>query len=471
MIALSLAEIAMSTGGRLVDAPTPDTPVSGPVVVDSRQATHGALFVAVRGEHVDGHDYAPAAVAAGAVGALATRPVGVPAILVDDVVEALGMLARTVVDRLPDVTVVGVTGSSGKTSTKDLLAHLAGGLGPTVAPVSSYNNEVGHPLTVLRADHGTRYLVLEVSARGVGHIARLCRIAPPHLGVVLNVGTAHMGEFGSREAIAQAKGELVEALPEDGVAVLNADDQLVRDMAKRTPARVTLFGRTAEAEVRAEDVTLDGSGRPRFTLATPEGSAPVALRIFGVHYVTNALAVAAAARQLGTPVDVVAKKLSEATVPSRWRMEVTERPDGVTVVNDAYNANPESMRAALESLASMGRGRRTWAVLGQMTELGGFSREAHEDLGRLAARLGIARLVGVGEGVAPILAGAENQPGWAGEVHRVHSVDAAVSMLREGLRPGDVVLVKASRVVALERIAMALLDDGLDSGLDEGVRA
>lgn len=452
MIPLTLAEVAKITGGTLVDAPDPDVLVSGPAVVDSRQAIGGALFVALRGERVDGHDYAPAAVAAGAAGVLGNRPVGVPAVLVADVVGALGRLARTVVDRL-DATVVAITGSSGKTSTKDLLAQLARGLGPTVAPMSSYNNEVGHPLTVLRSAESTRYLILEASARGIGHIAQLCRIAPPHIGAVLNVGTAHLGEFGGREAIARAKGELVEALHGDGVAVLNADDPLVRTMADRTSARVVLFGRGPDADVRAADVRLDEAGRARFTLVAPDGSAPVALRVYGAHYVSNALAAAAVAHEFGLSVDAVAAELSATTIASRWRMEVVRRPDGVTVVNDAYNANPESMSAALESLAWMGGGRRTWAVLGQMTELGEVSREAHENIGRLAARLGVARLVVVGDGAASILDGAEREADWQGTPLRVPDTDAAVELLRGGVRPGDVVLVKASRAVALERVA------------------
>lgn len=455
MIPLSLAEIAAITGGTLVDAADPDVLVSGPAVIDSRQATDGALFVALRGERVDGHDYAPAAVAVGAAGVLASRPVGVPAVLVSNVVEALGLLARAVVDRT-SATVLAITGSSGKTSTKDLLAQLTGRLGPTVAAMSSYNNEIGHPLTVLRAADSTRYLVLEVSARGVGHIAGLCRIAPPGVGVVLNVGSAHMGEFGSREAIAQAKGELVEAVAGAGVAVLNADDPLVRSMAERARARVTLFGRATDAHVRAAEVRLDGSGRAHFTLVTPEGAAPVALRVYGAHYVSNALAAAAAAREVGLPVDAAARELSKATVPSRWRMEVTHRDDDVIVVNDAYNANPESMRAALESLVSIGAGRRTWAVLGEMSELGDMSREAHADVGRVAARLGVARLVVVGEAAASIAEGAAGEAGWDGTAERVPDGDAAVALLRGGLRSGDAVLVKASRVIALENVAVTL---------------
>src|SRR5690606_17047808 len=328
-----------------------------------------------KGERADGHDFASAALAAGAAAVLAQRPVEGPCVVVPDVQEALGRLARGVLDRLPDVTVTAVTGSAGKTSAKDLIGQLAGRAGPTVFPPGSFNNEIGLPLTVLRADAGTRHLVLEVGARGIGHIAYLTGIAPPDVGVVLNVGTAHVGEFGGRENIALAKGELVEALRPGGTAVLNADDPLVAAMASRTEAEVVTFGQSPGADVRADAETLDERGRARFTLVTPEGSAPVALRLHGAHAVLNALAAAAAARAAGLGPAEIAEALSRAEPVSRWRMEVTERADGVTVVNDAYNANPDSTRAALDVLAHMARGGRAFAVLGEMAELGAAAAE------------------------------------------------------------------------------------------------
>ncbi|MCO5967235.1 UDP-N-acetylmuramoyl-tripeptide--D-alanyl-D-alanine ligase [Actinoallomurus soli] len=457
MIPLSLARIAEITRGRL-DGASPETVVSGPVVIDSRQAEPGALFVAFRGEHADGHDFAAQAAEAGAAAVLAERPVGVPAVVVDDVLTALSALARAVVDRLPETTVIGVTGSAGKTSTKDLLARLTGRLGPAVAPPGSFNNEIGHPLTVLRADEGTRYLVLEMGARGLGHIAHLARVARPDIGVVLNVGSAHIGEFGSREVVAKAKGEMVESLSPEGVAVLNADDPLVRAMAARTSARITLFGRVPEADVRAEDESLDDAGRPRFTLVTPGGSAPVALRLYGAHTVSNALAAAAVAHELGMPAADIAEVLSEATPASRWRMEVTERPDGVTVINDAYNANPESVRSALDTLVHMARDRRAFAVLGEMAELGATTVSEHERIGTHAARGGLTGLIAVGETAASVLKGAGQVGSWTGEGVRVEDADAAVAALGERLRPGDVVLVKGSRVAGLEKVAQAVLE-------------
>ncbi|MFD4527816.1 UDP-N-acetylmuramoyl-tripeptide--D-alanyl-D-alanine ligase [Streptomyces sp. NPDC058470] len=462
MIALSLAEIAAVVGGQTYDIPDPAVQVTGPVVIDSRQVKDGSLFAAFVGERVDGHDFAQVVVDAGAVAVLASRPVGVPAIVVADVQTALGALARHVVERL-GATLVALTGSAGKTSTKDLIAQVLRSKAPTVFTPGSFNNEIGLPLTALSATEETRFLVLEMGARGIGHIRYLANLTPPRIGLVLNVGTAHIGEFGGREQIAQAKGELVEGLPEDGAAILNADDPLVRAMASRTKARVILFGESDEADVRAENVRLTESGQPSFSLRTPSGCSDVTMRLYGEHHVSNALAAAAVAHELGLSADEIAGALSEAGSLSRWRMEVTERPDGVTVVNDAYNANPESMRAALRALVAMGRGRRTWAVLGQMAELGDEALAEHDAIGRLAVRLNVSKLVAVGGREASWLQlGAYNEGSWGEESVHVSDAQAAVDLLRSELRPGDVVLVKASRSVGLERVALALLDSGVE---------
>ncbi|MFJ6567049.1 UDP-N-acetylmuramoyl-tripeptide--D-alanyl-D-alanine ligase [Streptomyces sp. NPDC091292] len=466
MIALSLAEIATVVGGQTHDIPDPSVRVTGPVVRDSREVVPGSLFVALAGERVDGHDFAADVVAAGAVAVLAARPVGVPAIVVDDVQTALGALARAVVERL-GATLVALTGSAGKTSTKDLIAQVLRRRAPTVFTPGSFNNEIGLPLTALSATDETRYLVLEMGARGIGHIRYLTGLTPPRIGLVLNVGTAHIGEFGGREQIAEAKGELVESLPPQGenggVAILNADDPLVRAMATRTKARVVLFGESGEADVRAENVRLTGTGQPAFSLHTPSGYADVTLRLYGEHHVSNALAAAAVAHELGMSASEIALALSEADTLSRWRMEVTERRDGVTVVNDAYNANPESMRAALRALVAMGgareRGGRTWAVLGPMAELGDEALAEHDAVGRLAVRLNVSKLVAVGGREAAWLRmGAYNEGSWGEESVHVSDAQAAIDLLRSELRPGDVVLVKASRSIGLERVAMALLD-------------
>ncbi|HEY4007925.1 MAG TPA: UDP-N-acetylmuramoyl-tripeptide--D-alanyl-D-alanine ligase [Pseudonocardia sp.] len=477
MIPITLAEVADVVGGRLHRATGAEL-VTGPVDFDSRNVGAGGLFVALPGERVDGHDFAAAAHAAGAVAVLAARPVDAPAILVGQpgstpqtqsrtVLMAMGALAAEVVRRLPALEIVGLTGSSGKTSTKDLVAAVLAPLGETVAPPGSFNNELGHPWTVLRVDRVTRHLVLELAARGLGHIAAQCAVAPPRIGVVLNVGSAHLGEFGSPEAVAAAKGELVESLPaaaRGGVAVLNADDRRVAEMASRTSARVLAFGvHACEADVRAEEVELDELGRPRFLLVGPKGEADVALRLVGAHQVSNALAAAAVGFELGAEPEQVADLLSEAVPASRWRMEVTERPDGVTVINDAYNANPESMRAGLEALAAIaGRDRRGWAVLGGMGELGETSAAAHAEVGRLAARLGVRQLLAVGP--------AGYQAGYGKESMVVPDVATALEVLHERLRPGDVVLVKASRSAGLERIAAGLLADTGGTDAPEGAR-
>ncbi len=456
MIPLSIEEIASITGAVTDRVPDQAARVTGPVVIDSRQVAPGALFAALAGERADGHDFAAAAAAAGAIVTLGSRPTGTPALIADDVPAALGRLARAVVDRLPGLVIAGITGSAGKTTTKDLAAQLIATLGPTVAPRNSFNNEIGHPLTVLRADAGTRYLVAELSARGPGHIAALCRIAPPRLGVVLCVGNAHAGEFGSVGQIAAAKAELPQALPADGVAILNADDPLVIAMARDIAARVVTFGRLAGADVRASEISLDALSRPRFTLEMPDGVASVALRLHGEHNVTNALAAAALAGQLGMGVAAVADGLSSARAQSRWRMEVTERPDGVIVVNDAYNASPEAVAAALDALRVMAAGRRAYAVLGRMAELGERSREFHEQAGMAAARTGVAGLIAVGDEAAPMLTGAKSVAGYAGELIAVTDGQSALAALDERLRPGDVVLVKASRAAGLQTVALAL---------------
>jgi UDP-N-acetylmuramoyl-tripeptide--D-alanyl-D-alanine ligase len=456
VIPLSVAQVAAVTGAVLADGADPAALITAPTVIDSREVEPGSLFAALPGARTDGHDFATAAVAAGAVAVLASRPVGVPALVVGDVPAALARLARAVVDRLPGLTVIGITGSAGKTTTKDLAAQLIEQLGPTVSPRDSFNNEIGHPLTVLRVTEQTRYLVSEMSARGIGHIAALCEIAPPRLGAVLCVGHAHAGEFGSLDQIAQAKGELPAALPASGVAVLNADDHRVAAMAARTAARVVTFGRSAGADVRAEQVRTDQLSRAAFTLVTPAGSAQVQLRLYGEHHVTNALAAAALAHELGLGIADIAAGLSAAEARSRWRMEVTALPDGVTIVNDAYNANPDAMRAALAALATMAQGGRGLAVLGHMTELGAQAGELQEAAGAQAARAGVASLIVVGDEAAPMLAGAKSVGSWSGELVHVPDTAAAVQAVRSRMRPGDVVLVKASHSIGLERVALAL---------------
>ncbi len=460
MISMPLSQIADVTGGLVADA-DPGLQVSAPASIDSRTVPPGGLFVAVRGEHADGHDFAAAAIHAGATACLTGRAVGVPAVVVPDSVTALGRLAAAVRARLSGCNAVGITGSQGKTGTKDMLRHVLARSGDTVAAAGSYNNELGVPLTVLTATPGTRHLVVEMGARSRGHVAYLCGIAQPRVGVVLNVGVAHLGEFGSREAIAAAKGELVEALPAAGTAVLNCDDPMVNAMAGRTAARVFTFGANAGADVSITGLRLDPHGRPRFTLRYEADTVEVALALLGEHAAGNAAAAAAVALLAGMRLDDVAAALSSATATSRWRMERRERSDGVVVLNDAYNANPDSVRAALRTLVAVtdqAATGRSIAVLGQMLELGDSSEAQHDATGRLAARLGVDLVLVVGEQAGALHRGASREHTSTASV-LVPDTGAAVTWLDQHVQPHDVVLVKASRAVGLESVAAALLGD------------
>jgi UDP-N-acetylmuramoyl-tripeptide--D-alanyl-D-alanine ligase len=461
MIVLSLAEIAAVTAGTLTDAPDPHACVTGPAVSDSRQVPPGGLFAAIGGARADGHDFAAQAFAAGAACVLASRPVGGPAVIVADVTAALGQLARHCLTRIKDVTVIALTGSAGKTTTKDILAQVLARHGATVATPGSFNTEIGLPLTVLRAGKTTRYLVLEMGARHAGDIRYLTTLAPPQVGIVLNVGSAHLGEFGTREAIGRAKAELVQALPEaadGGIAILNADDDIVSAMARDTTASVITYG-TGQADIRATDIHLI-DGAARFTLHIPSGSAPVILRLLGVHQVHNALAAAAAAHALNMDTGSIAAALSSAEPHSPGRLQVLQRPDGITIINDAFNANPESTAAGLRSLACYAGPRRTIAVLGEMRELGPAAESAHYDTGRLAADLGIDILITVGHGLTGTLADAARTSPAPPVIHAAEDPDELLPVLRRLLQPGDVVFIKASRSVGLENFAATLREDG-----------
>jgi UDP-N-acetylmuramoyl-tripeptide--D-alanyl-D-alanine ligase len=469
--------------------------VTGTVEFDSRAVGPGGLFLALPGARSDGHDHAGAAVAAGAVAVLAARPVGVPAIVVRPrkapdgkagvlehdadgsgaaVLASLAKLAQAVAAELVagGLTIIGITGSSGKTSTKDLVKAVLQPLGEVVAPPGSFNNELGHPWTVLRATRDTDFLILEMSARHPGNIAALAEIAPPAIGVVLNVGTAHLGEFGSREAIAQTKAELPQSVPPSGVVILNADDPAVAAMADVTAARVIRVSRGPGGDVWSGPVSLDELARPRFTMHARGTETDVQLAVYGDHQVGNAMCAAAVALECGATLHQAAAALAAAGPVSRHRMHVTTRADGVTVIDDAYNANPDSMRASLQALAWIARRgagtaekRRSWAVLGEMAELGDDAISEHDRIGRLAVRLDVSRLVVVGTGRSmsamhhgAVLEGAWGS--WGAEGDRgavsVPDGDAALALLRAELEPGDVVLVKASNSAGLGALADAL---------------
>ncbi len=459
MIVLSLAEIAAVVDGRV--SGDPGILVAGAAGVDSRAIEPGGLFVALAGEHVDGHDFAEVAVAAGAAAVLGSRATIAPTVVVDDVVTALGRLAAHVVSRLPATTVFAITGSQGKTGTKDYLAQILAAAGPTVATAGNHNNEIGVPLTMLRATSDTRYLVLEMGARGIGHIAYLCELAHPTIAAVLNVGTAHVGEFGSREAIAVAKGEIVEALPDDGVAVLNGDDPFTREMRSRTDAAVLTFGEDPGSDLHFWNTEGDQLGRATTSFGWQSTQRRVSLTQPGLHQVQNAAAAATMALGAGLAFDDVMDTLGSAVSQSPWRMELHESAEGVVILNDSYNANPASMRAALTTLQAIGleRGARTIAVLGEMRELGAETAVAHLSVGDYAASRRIDTVLAIGEVARGLIDGVIQHTD--SPTHGVYAADRAEALawLRENIAPGDVVVVKASRGAELDKVAEVLVEE------------
>ena len=456
MIPLRLAELNEALGGELVlpRRVTADEFVSGSVQTNSTLVERGSVFFALPGEVTDGHLFAADAVERGAALVVAERPIElpIPVLIVPNGVTALADLARLVVARVRAtgrLKLIGITGSNGKTTTKNLLRAILEAEGPTVAPAGSFNNQVGAPITMLQVDESTDYLISEMGASREGEIARLVGIAVPDISVVLKVGLAHAGEFGGIEATQRAKSEIVRELPASALAVLNADDSRVVAMAGITAARVLWFGLAADAAVRAENVRATASGT-RFTLVIEGIAHEVALRILGEHHVSNALAALAVARELGVPMERAITAIEAVPRAERWRMEVLQPGGGITVINDAYNASPDSTAAALKTLAQiLEPGQRSVAVLGEMAELGEYSQEEHDRLGRLVVRLNIGKLVVVGAGARHIHAAAGLEGSWDGESVFVPDLDAAYDLLREQLRAGDVVLVKSSKSAGL----------------------
>lgn len=438
-----------------------DAIVTGIARIDSRDIAPGDLFVAFKGEGLDGHDFVDQALQAGAALSLVQRPVTGPHIVVSDTTQAISELARVLLQELrPACRVVAVTGSSGKTTTKDLLASVLSAAAPTVAPPGSFNNEIGLPLTVLRADGGTRFLVLEMGARAEGNIAWLCSLAPPDVSIALNVGSAHVGEFGSLETTARVKGEIVENLAPGGTAIINADDPRVLAMAQRTAGPVLRFSTdpSTKAEVAAAQITVASDGRAGFTLRiTGQPDAAVHLQLIGRHQVHNALAVAAASFALGVSSEDIAAGLSSALPSSPMRLQVVPCVNGSLVINDSYNANPESMRAGLQAMRDLAANHRRGLVLGDMLELGEFATAEHVALGASAANLQPDWLVAVGSHAGDVLQGAVEAGMGANAVVAVDNAEAALIAATEVMSPGDVVLVKASRAVALEKVAEGLV--------------
>ena len=446
MINLSAREISLIVNGSLHG--DENIMVTEPPVFDSRKAKTGSLFLALVGENTDGHNYCADAFANGAVLALTTQVIDQPCVVVSDVMQALADLAKFARVQLDNLTVIGITGSQGKTTTKDLLNYILSSVGETVAPVGSFNNELGVPLTILECNEQTKYCIVEMGARHIGDISALCEIAKPNIGVVLKVGNAHIGEFGSREAIAQAKSELITSLFSGGTAILGTYDQFTPAMKVANGIEVLTFGERSDCNVRAADVEIR-EGRPHFDLVTKSGRAAVGMRLVGIHQIPNALAAAAISSALGLSVDQIAGALSMAELASKWRMEIFEL-NGRLMINDSYNANPESMAAALRTLAlfAQERGGSSWAVLGKMHELGSSEKSDHAAIGKLVSDLGIDHLLTVS-----ISSYSQGVPiNSETKVHELDDKNSVVSLLNQ-MQSGDVLLVKASRAEHFEEIA------------------
>jgi UDP-N-acetylmuramoyl-tripeptide--D-alanyl-D-alanine ligase len=462
MIELSLKEIALAVNGELRGDSS--LVVTGSVETDSRLVTPGSIFFAKPGEITDGHLFVNSALQAGAIAAVVERFTDdeIAQIKVADSVSALGKLAKyvlQVVRSKSDLKVVGITGSNGKTTTKNMLREILQQHGPTIAPIESYNNEVGAPISMLKVDFQTKYLVVEMGAGGIGSISYLVDIAKPNVGVILKVGLAHVGEFGGIETTAKIKGELAAGLDSTATVILNADDGYVRDMAEKTKANILWFGTSLDASYRADEIRLELDGT-KFDMHWPDGeSMSITLQILGEHHVMNALASLTVAEHLGIDRKAAVAALESMPLAERWRMQKTNRADGVMVINDAYNASPDSTKAALQTLAQLGKsGHRTVAVLGEMAELGDQAREQHDAIGRIVVRLNIDQLVVVGDRAKLIHMGATQEGSWDGESKFFEEIDEALHYLRGMLEPGDIVLVKSSKSANLRHLGDDLLE-------------
>ena len=462
MITLQASTIAEIVAGTLAGD---DVEISAAGAINSSLVEQGGIFFALVGEKADGHQFVGDAFSHGAVLAITSKPVKERHILVADVSAALTSLARYVRSELTDLKVIGITGSQGKTTTKDLLRHLLSLHGKTVAPAGNYNNELGVPLTILQCDRSTRYAIIEMGARHSGDIAHLASIARPDIAVVLRVGMAHIGEFGSIETIAATKSELISSLAPTGIAILGQYDPYTHAMASLHSGRTITFGVGAEIDVRATEIEMR-EGRPHFDLVTPEGRAAVGLRLVGEHQIANALACAAVATALDLSLDSIASGLSTALIESKWRMEIHEFSE-VLLINDSYNASPDAMEAALRTLIlfAQERGGRAWAFLGKMAELGESSAHAHSQVGTLAYQLGVDHLVCVD---APEYAPEQGAAGGS-TIHFCQRGD--VEAVAEQIEAGDVILVKASRserfeILAeeIERVVRATLGESAAEG-------
>ncbi len=450
MIKMNATQVAQIIEGKLSGEATLQNETE--FKFDSREIQAGDVFLALLGEHADGHDFVNQALQNGAVLSIVSKSVTGPHILVPDVIAAIGKLAKFVRDSLPELKVIGITGSQGKTTTKDMLHSILNGKGETVAAKGSFNNDLGVPLTLLRAKPSTRFCIVEMGARHGGDISALAKIANPNVGAVLKVGNAHIGEFGSRENIAKAKGELINSLQPGTYAVLGTYDEFTPRMSFAGGVKKITFGESHDCDVRAADIEFRG-GYAHFDLVTPEGREPVALRVMGLHQIPNALAAAAISHVLDISTPSIAAALSEHEANSKWRMEIHDLNE-VLLINDSYNANPESMEAALRTLVllTQERGGRSWAFLGTMHELGSNSAQMHKRIGHLAGELGIDHLISIAN--QDYLDGlTETQT----HTHYFGSV-AEANTLETEFEAGDVVLVKASRAEHLEELANSFIE-------------
>ena len=466
MIPLTLEEISVAINAASLNLDS-NLKVTGKVVIDSRKVSQGDLFVAINGENVDGHDFCHEAIKQGAIAVISSKElVGIPTLLVKEgnaasknvdqpTVIALGKLASYLLMKLPNIFKIAVTGSSGKTTTKDLLFDLGNLIGPTVAPVGSYNNEIGMPQTILECDEKTKVLILEMGAREVGNIKKLCQIAKPDTSILLNIGSAHIEIFGSRELILKTKSEIIECLNAEDVAVLNHEDETFSK--QKTKAKVVSFGLRG-ADVSAKNVVLNDKAQASYELEFDGKVSQVNLKIVGAHQVSNSLAAAAVFLKKGLDIDLVAKTLSNSVAKSKWRMQVEVNSKNITVINDSYNANPESMKAAIRTLKQVGADKKTFIIVGEMLELGSDSKQMHEEAAELIQKLDVKKTLVVGNG-AKIISDYLSNNAYKGRLEFCMDIDSAISKTKEMVEINDVVLVKASRAIGLERVANALMND------------
>lgn len=469
---MTLANVAKAIAGEVEDT-FKDLEISGNVVIDSRKIKPGDLFVAIKGNKVDGHNFIAQAIKDGAVAAISSQELkGQPVIKVKNgildsldvdqpTIIALGKLANHLLDLLPNILKIAVTGSSGKTTTKDLLSDLGLLIGPTVFPQGSYNNEIGLPQTILKCDENTKVLILEMGARKQGNIGQLCAIAKPDISIILNIGSAHQEIFTSREAILEAKSEIITGLTESNIAILNKDDAAFEKLAIRTKANIISFGE--HGDVSATNITLDSLAQATFDLNYLGQSAKVSLKISGLHQVSNALAAAAPFLTRGIPLDKVSNVLSKSIAKSLWRMNISKNSNNITIINDSYNANPQSMTAALEALKIIGAGKNTWAILGEMKELGSASKNYHEEIAQRILDLKIENSLLVGTGAKVIFEYLQANK-YAGQAFYEKNVNSSVASLEKLLKSGDVCLVKASRSIGLDYLANAV-ENNFDENL------